>query len=240
MSRSSQTLSGTSLPSRFTRIDETNRGDHYYLTEEDRCVFFGEWFAGKGYEGGPTNQLVVNFKHKPSKARAKSGIQYYKDQAITTIAAGLRGAIAQSSVESYTWVPIPPSKISTHEDYDTRLAQALNRAFSPYNVDIRSLIRQTESTESDHTSSGDRLSPENLLAILEVDNAELSKAPIKENGIVLFDDVLTTGKHFKCCQAVLRQAIPDVPVIGVFVARCIHQEPEFDDLDEVDFTKLFG
>ncbi len=232
-------MNGTSLPRRFTWIDETNRGDHYYLTEQDRCVFFGDWHAGKGYEGGPTNQLIVNFKHKPSKVRKRANLANYKDQAISTIAAGLRGAIRRPSVESYTWVPIPPSKIPEHEDYDERLIRVLNRAFSPYDVDIRSMVRQTESTASDHTSGGDRLTPARLFEIVEVNRDELERGEVRQKGIVLFDDVLTTGKHFKCCQKRIREALPEVPILGVFVARCIHQIADFDSL-ETDFSMLFS
>ena len=54
------------LPERLTGIDDTNRGQHYYLEEGDRCWFIGEYFAGKGYEGGGTNQLIFNLKCKPT------------------------------------------------------------------------------------------------------------------------------------------------------------------------------
>jgi predicted amidophosphoribosyltransferase len=37
--------------------------------------------------------------------------------------------------------------------------------------------------------------------------------------IALFDDVLTSGKHYKCCQRRLREALPSTPIAGVFLAR---------------------
>ena len=52
----------TLLPDRLTWIDATNRDDHMFLREGDRCLFFGEYFSGKGYEGGGTNQLIFNFR----------------------------------------------------------------------------------------------------------------------------------------------------------------------------------
>jgi hypothetical protein len=36
---------------------------------------------------------------------------------------------------------------------------------------------------------------------------------------VLFDDLLTTGKHYKCCERRLREVVADMPVSGLFVAR---------------------
>jgi predicted amidophosphoribosyltransferase len=230
-------LSKVSLPNRFTWIDETNRKGHYYLTEADRCVFLGEWFAGKGYEGGPTNQLIVNFKHKPAVVRARPALGKYKAQATSVIARGLRGAISRESIESTTWVPIPPSKVRGHENYDDRLIQALNQAFDGYKADVRPLIRQSESVDADHERGDDRQSPEELLNVLELDKDELAKAPMREGGIVLFDDVLTTGKHFVCCQQRIREVLEEIPVLGVFVARCIHQTFDFGD-EEINLSGL--
>ncbi|MEX1366594.1 MAG: hypothetical protein AB1Z98_25945 [Nannocystaceae bacterium] len=40
-----------------------------------------------------------------------------------------------------------------------------------------------------------------------------------QQSIVVFDDVLTTGSHFKAMQQVLTTAFPGVDVLGLFVAR---------------------
>lgn len=213
------------LPRRLTWIDETNRNDHPYLCEGDRCLFFGEYFSGKGYQGGGTNQLILNFKCKPSVAAAHPARRRYKEQAIRTIAAGLRGAITRESAEKRTWVPIPPSKAEGDVDYDDRLQRALARAFEGYDADIRLLCRQTQSTEADHAAGGARLTPDELFQLLEIDIGALRCAPLRQE-IVLFDDVLTTGKHFKCCERRLREVISaDTPIIGLFIARRILPDP---------------
>jgi hypothetical protein len=219
------------LPDRLTGIDETNRDQHVHLQPEDRCFFFGEYFAGKGYRRGGTNQLMFNFKCKPSDAATNLGRKMYKERAVAAIAAGLRRAITRENVERLTFVPIPPSKVVGHADYDDRLMRTLVSAFDGYAADIRLLLRQTGSTESDHTAGG-RLSPEALAALLQIDRERLAERPLRQ-GIVLFDDVLTTGKHFKCCERRLRDVVPvPVPIVGVFVARRILSTPidGFEDL----------
>lgn len=215
------------LPDRLTLIDETNRGDHPFLDEEDRCFFFGEYFAGKSYKGGPTNQLVFNFKCKPSVASAHAGRAHYKGQAIQAIAAAMRRVIGQQKADRYTWVPIPPSKAVGDPDYDDRMIRTLRLAFKDFGADIRPLVRQSASTPADHEQQ-ERLSRQALRAVLEVDLACLQAAPLRE-GIILVDDVLNSGKHFKECQYRLRQAIPaDVGIAGIFVARCVHQDARAD------------
>ena len=219
------------LPERLTSIDETNREHHAFLEQGDRCFFFGEYFAYKGYQGGGTNQLIFNFKCKPSVAATNPGRRRYKEQAIEFVAAGLRRAMTEADAESMTWVPVPPSKVAGHADYDDRLMRTLAKAFSGYNVDVRSLLRQSMSTEADH-NSGSRLTPDALHALMELDIAQLNALPVGQ-AIVLFDDVLTTGKHFKCCERRLREVVPaNVSVLGVFIARRILPDAtaEFEDI----------
>ena len=210
----------TSLPKRLTGIDATNRDQHAFLQEGDQCLFFGEYFAGKGYQGGGTNQLIFNFKTLPSVARTHPARRNYKEGAIGVIAAGLRQVLGREHIERLTFVPIPPSKIVGHADYDDRLTRALTRGCAGFDADIRLLLRRSSSTEPDH-GAGDRLTPEALYSLLELDCAALAAKPPRE-AIVLFDDVITTGKSFKCCERRLRGAIAAaVPIIGLFVARRI-------------------
>ncbi len=217
----------TLLPDRLTGIDETNRDQHSVLQEGDRCLFFGEYFAGKGYQGGGTNQLMFNFKTLPSIARANPARRNYKDSAIATVATGLRGVLGRHQIERLTFVPVPPSKTLEHADYDDRLTRALTMGCTGFNSDIRLLLRRLSSTESDHRAA-DRLTPEALYSLLELDSAAVAVKPLRE-AIVLFDDVITTGKSFKCCERRLREVIPaTVPIIGLFVARRILRNP-FDD-----------
>ena len=220
----------TSLPKRLTGIDETNRDQHAFLQEGDQCLFFGEYFAGKGYQGGGTNQLIFNFKTLPSVARTIPARRNYKEGAIGIIAAGLREVLGREQIERLTFVPVPPSKTPGHADYDDRLTRALTLGCAGLDADIRPLLRRSSSTESDH-SAGDRLTPQALYSLLELDSAALAAKPLRE-AIVLFDDVITTGKSFKCCERRLRGAIAaTVPIIGLFVARRILRHPMDDSED---------
>ena len=64
-----------------------------------------------------------------------------------------------------------------------------------------------------------------MRAVLEVDTAILQSSPLRD-GIILVDDVLNSGKHFKESERHLRRAIPEnVAISGIFVARCIHPNP---------------
>jgi hypothetical protein len=211
------------IPQRLLRIDETTVGDHFRLAASDTCFYVWEYAAGRHYDFSPTNHLISNLKIKPSQVAARPRRGRYKEQAIHHCAAALRGLIQASWVERIgTFVPMPTSKIPGHEDCDDRIQRLLSAAFHALDADIRPLLEQTESTPADHESP-DRLSYAVLRAITRIDESHAAHPP--RATIAVIDDVLNSGKHFKIAQGLLAQRFPGIPVIGIFVARCIHSHP---------------
>lgn len=210
------------LPERLTWIDDTNRPDHFFLDTGDQCLFFGEYFSGTGFSGGPTNQLLHNFKIKPSVIVANSARRRYKESAIREIAEGLRRAIAAEFLPKITFIPVPPSKIPGHPDYCDRMIRTLNLAFAGTAADVRPLLMQTSDAVADHETR-ERMSMSDLLEIVTVDERQLAYPP--RPTIILVDDVLTSGKHFKVCKQRVMEKLPHWDIFGIFVARCVRPNP---------------
>jgi len=198
-------------------LDDRLLAEHSYLTAGDRCRCLAEYLPGSGYRAGAVNQLIVNLKCLPSIAAADARRMHYKLRAIERVARALRGALSQSSVESATWIPIPPSRPARDADYDDRLQRILAIAFRNYDLDVRALLYQSERTAPDHTKAR-RMTAEALYRVIRLDREALGLRPPRAR-IVLFDDVLTSGKHYKCCERRLREALADIPISGLFVAR---------------------
>jgi predicted amidophosphoribosyltransferase len=198
------------------RLESCQHADHSYLEKEDSCWALAEYRPGS-YRLGYVNQLIANLKCRPSVAAAHRARGFYKQRAIELVAATLRRYFDRTWVEAATWVPIPISRALGNPDYDDRLFKVLSSAFAGYDLDLRMLLRHTDSMRSDHETAR-RLSVRRLLELLEVDSVELRLRPVRTR-IVLFDDLLTSGKHFKCCQQRLRQFVPAVPICGCFIAR---------------------
>jgi predicted amidophosphoribosyltransferase len=93
------------------------------------------------------------------------------------------------------------------------------------------LLRQTQSTVADHLSGASRLKYDELLEITELDEAQLAQ-PVRKT-IVIFDDVLTSGKHYRVAKTRILEHLPSQDIVGLFVARAIHANP-FDDFDDLD------
>ncbi len=204
-------------PACVAELDELARTDHSYLMPGDQCWCLSEYLPGAGYRASRVNQLIADLKCRPTIAASDPRRRRYKQRAIAAIAAALRRCVNQRSVERSTWVPIPPSRTPCEADYDDRLLRVLGTAFGGYDLDLRVLLYQAASTAADHAQSR-RSSLDSLYGVIRFDWQALGIQPLRER-IVLFDDVLTTGKHYKCCERRLREVLPDIPIGGLFVAR---------------------
>jgi predicted amidophosphoribosyltransferase len=83
-------------------------------------------------------------------------------------------------------------------------------------VDARELVVQVESYDASHGAANARPGPDELYQNYRIDQDCVQPAP---KSIAVVDDVLTTGAHFKAMHRILKETFPDVPLIGVFLAR---------------------
>jgi predicted amidophosphoribosyltransferase len=209
-----------SPPDRLKWIDEASRPEHWALGRDDHCLFFGEYFPGGGWRAGATNDLVLDFKRTPASIRASphpAALRYFKRRAIESVADALRRGFGRAAVESLlTFVPVPTSMPRGDADYCDRLTVALRRAFAGWDADVRPLLRVRAAVAPDHVR-GRRLSRRELMRIMEVDGPQLDR-PLRPV-VVLFDDVLTSGKHLSVAKACIEARVPEQTVIAVCVAR---------------------
>lgn len=198
---------------RLSQIDASNRGDHAHLTAGDLCLYLYEYTSGHDYKFSATNNLISNLKKKPSQS-ALPGYRH-KARTIAECAAVLGQTLNNGWLRAATLVPVPCSKSADHPDFDNRMEQ-ICRQIAP-EVDVRNMVRQTQSTEASHEAgAGPRLTIDQLLAIYAIDETTVAPPP-RSIGIV--DDVLTAGTHYRAMHSILTARFPDVPIVGVFIAR---------------------
>jgi hypothetical protein len=204
---------------RLQKIDDANRGDHYYLADDDECFFLYEYTSGAGWRGGETNQLIHNLQKKKG-----DGGYNYKAPAIVKCAKNFSETINPKWLVEATLVPVPPSKARTDPQFDDRMERVCKSIRSPDPVEVRELVHQLNSTDT--FKGGQRKPPAELGANYQIDEAELAAA---KGAIGVVDDVLTTGSHFKAVKNKILAARPGVKVVGFFVARRTFPNP-FADL----------
>lgn len=196
-------------------LQEWQRGQHCFLEPADSCHYLWEYTPGRQCAGA--GRWIGNLKCLPSQAAASPLRAIHKERALIAAADALRSALPRAWVEQATWCPIPPSRCCEDRDYDDRLLRVLRQAFQGYDADIRPLIRQSDTAPADHRHRR-RLSLQALFDLTSVDARELARGPLRAR-LVLFDDLLTTGKHYKCAQRHLQGLLGPRIVIGCFLAR---------------------
>lgn len=201
------------MPIRFSTIDELTRPDHSFLGAEDVCYYLGEYTARAGFAFSETNDLIQNLK-KPMDRRERPEWRY-KIRAIERSAQMLREALPEEWVTRVTFVPVPPSKMRDHAQYDDRLLQILEKVGEKRRLDVRELLVMTENIDPAHLGD-DRRSVRELTKRMRLARSLINPLP---SAICIFDDILTTGAHFKAAEAILRTHFPEIPVAGLFLAR---------------------
>ena len=201
------------FPESWIDIDEWIREDHYYLSASDKCYCLGEYTARRGYSYSPTNNLIYNFKK--SMDRRDLPEWFYKELAIQTIARAFEQTFEGRQLDEFTFVPIPPSKAKSDPMYDDRLVRMLSSITKAGTLDIREIVSQRESVEPAHSREV-RQTPEQIAELYETDRSMVSPTPTT---LAIVDDVLTTGAHFRAAATALSALFPNVPMVGLFVAR---------------------
>ena len=179
-----------------------------------------------GWKGSDTNDLIDNFKKSPEKFRMNPKVWKWKIRAIEQIGAELCATLNHEWLKIATLVPIPPSKTSEHPDYDERMLSLLHGIAHATGVktDIRELIVQTEDTEAFH-SRDDRRDPVEIESRYRINESVANPTP---KVIGVFDDLLTTGAHFRAASSLFAKRFPNIPIVGIFVARRVIPETEFE------------
>lgn len=215
---------------RLLQIDELTRSDHYYLEPSDVCYYLGDYASRQGYNYSDTNQLILNFKIRPSEIACSPNRKWHKVNAIKRVADFFQRGLTTNGRKA-VFVPMPPSKTQDNVDYDDRVVDLCTQICSKPSEHWRccELLRMKHSIEAFHEKSNRRMEPskfEQYLQFVAPDDK------LNISTIFLVDDVLTTGSHFKAAQSVLHKHLgDDVKVIGLFIARTIH--PVINDFEDI-------
>ncbi|WP_392471393.1 hypothetical protein ACF3OC_08385 [Sphingobacterium cellulitidis] len=220
----------------FRYIDELTRPDHSFLDENDDCFYFAEYPTGKKEDNynNPVYSLINNIK-KPVSQKNQPYYKY-KIRDIQRCSKALVDIFNKyGDIGEYTIVPVPPSKTKNNPNYDPRLMDILSGLTTTFNnADVRELIVAKSDMTPSHESSI-RPSINKLKSNYMIDEGLIQGC---RKDIILFDDVLTSGAHFKACKELLLEYSPDSDIIGYFIARRLLPDPSLDfynDDDELPF-----
>jgi hypothetical protein len=220
-------ISGRNLAEiRLSKIDDSNRDDHYHLDANDDCYYLFEYTSHRDFTFGLANDLISNLK-KPVDRRGRPEY-HYKTGAINQCSHYLASTLKDDWLRVATLVPIPPSKDRQNPLYDDRVVAICRGicARKPYPIDIRELVEQQVSIQAAHESPDNRPSVDDLRRIYRI-NEQIADPEPRAIGVI--DDVLTAGSHFRAMKDLLARRFSNAPITGIFIARRVFPN---DDLSE--------
>jgi hypothetical protein len=181
-----------------------------FLEPSDICYYAREYIAKGGFSASQTNQLINNFKK--SVDRKGKPEWKYKTQAVRQFAEELSSALNDGAIVA----PVPSSKCKSDPQYDSRLVDCL-RALVRQRPNITAVEALVGKTTLQAVHLGGVRSPSIIYQNLDWAGG----LPNGARHLILVDDVLTTGAHFKACQRLVLEKHPDLKVIGAFWAKTV-------------------
>ena len=206
----------------WKKIDESHNLLH--IRNDDLCIYAREYHPGQGYNAGETNQLILNFK-KFGTAKGKPEWAY-RNRDVKRFALEASQKFTATSSASVT--AVPGSKSKSEAEYSNRFEDMLDelKVLRP-NIQIEWPIEIQQTVEPSH-ASGSRV-------------PIVLKQNYKWNGfkgnppeiLVVFDDIITTGSHFRAFSDFLRDNGFTGKIVGIFWARSVYPDPA-DDFEPVE------
>ena len=181
-----------------------------HLDDKDLCYIFYEKLS-EGYSASDANQIVFNFKIPPNKKGTKQW--YFKEKAIREFAS-LICDIFSNIDDNLIIIPAPTSKPRAHPDFDDRL-DAVAQLVQECKPNIHAEYALDTIKETTKAHLGGSRNPAEIYANTKWNGIK----NLNSNAVILIDDVLTTGGHFKAYKQMILDNEPGIDfVIGVFLA----------------------
>lgn len=183
-----------------------------YLNSDDACYYFLDYKLNSGFEA---NSLVFNFKKDLLFKNHPSW--YYRNEAIKEFAKMINNAFLNINKNIFNIIPMPTSKPKNSTEFNNRLIQTMEELLKLDNsYKIFDCFDVQNNLVPAHYN-GYR-NPNDL-------KQEILFYPPNffDKNIVLIDDVLTTGGHFKACKNILLEKLdPNINIVGLFLAKIEH------------------
>lgn len=205
---------------KFKEINEEELECHFNLEKGDRIYHLEYYKSGGTYQQNPGNDLILNLKKSVDK---KGTTEWsHKQKAILTIAKDIVDELNNPDENKYRriyWIPVPPSKVRTDPMFDDRVYQILVMSINTVNDNrhfVADVIYQKESRDA-FSSKSTKRRVKDLVTNYEMN--EIPNYDPKTDLIVIFDDVITSGCHYKAVERKILEKYSNAVIMGIFVAR---------------------
>ncbi len=192
----------------WKQIDAIDLPSFGHLKSDDVCYYARNFVRNAGFDGGETNSLVLNFKKEPGRQG-----QTYRQNAVDRFIEEV-SVLIQCKADTVAVTAIPSSKSKTDSAYDNRFEDmfaGLKKIRSCLQIEWPIIAK--ESVLASHL--GGARTPSQIISNYEW-KGFVDAVP---DFILIFDDVLTTGAHFRAFSDFMRGNGFSGQIYGIFWAK---------------------
>ena len=198
----------------WQKVTDISAANHRCLERDDFCIYYRTKERHVYNNFTETNSILANFKKRPSHCRGNTQMAMYKERGIETVTRDVAGFFESNPGMSFLLIPAITSKACDDPEFDNRLIRVCsNVAKALPNVCCADLLYVGSSILSAH--SGGARDVSYIASQIGVRGGFDMRG---FDRVFIFDDVLTTGAHFKACQWALAKAY-GIRAYGIFWAR---------------------
>ena len=188
---------------KLTRLKKDYFYLHENLEESDNIYYLYRYHSGLKYRDQYDNPLIL-------------GVKNDEQGCIEKVARNLAIAMKEEKIlYQATIVPIPTSKVTAHRT--DIIVNLINRQDMASNYNVQSIIKLKRDTRALHKSL-ERFTVAEIQEAWELE-ANLRRLHFSDVGhIVIFDDILNHGTHFRVASNLVKERFPLAKLTGVFMA----------------------
>lgn len=208
-------------PGYWTLVDRLTVLYLRHLRQDDLCYYYLERSSG-GYQAGAANQRVANFKKDTARFGENRSVMYYRqqeiDRCIVNFTEGVLGVMRTLDVRAVPVIcPMPTSNPRDSSAFNDRLDLLAEGVSRNCGIPYMTALDMGEAVKPSHV--GGMRDPDELAKVMAFSGFGSGFEP---SVVLLFDDVLTSGAHFRACKDLILDRCPWRPlVVGMFLARHI-------------------
>lgn len=213
------------MGAKWMQLDEAEISAIPHIELGEYCYYFLTRVSG-GFSASTGNNRIDNFKKPLDKFADRPDVLRHKWREVDAFASDLSALLTDtlSGVASQfdvALVPVNTSRPWEDDFHDPRLILLCERAAARSNgVRVANVMQSKRVVWSSHTGG-----PRDLDSARE--NLQfLGFGDQIPDVAILVDDVLVTGSHYAVCRDAIRQAYPNVLVMGAFL--CLHRSDYVD------------
>lgn len=193
----------------WKKIDILSENYPRFIIDGERCLYARDYVSGGGFEG-EANQLILNFKISIDKKNTNRW--QHRDNAVKLFAKEIASIIGD---QAFNFMAIPGSKPWTHVENNQRFQDLFKELIRlKPNIVVHWPVDCITAVVG--SSQGGTRSPAQILANYKWNGFIPGSSFTK---IIVIDDVITSGAHYRACSNYLRQNNFTGEIVGVFWAK---------------------